>query len=160
MNLNSWIFFFYLELKDSGIKILEEENASMKLLLNDDEENVWQNISKTIKLRDIPSTLNFISTSSFKVSFSPLQQLQIDDTHISHISQMPSTTAAPSLQTSPKNHPKHHHQNVNLHQFYPHSHLDNDLHIPDNCSLLNNTNLQQFHLYHSNLDHDQFQHKQ
>ena len=25
------------------IKILEEENASMKLLLNDDEANVWQN---------------------------------------------------------------------------------------------------------------------
>ena len=25
------------------IKILEEENASMKLLLNDDEENVCQN---------------------------------------------------------------------------------------------------------------------
>ena len=70
----------------------------MKLLLNDDEANVWQNCSRTIKIRDIPSTPNFISTSKF----SPLQQLQIDDTQISHTSQMPLTTAPPSLQTSPK----------------------------------------------------------
>ena len=47
------------------IKILEEENASTKLLLNDDEANVWQNCSKTIKIRDIPSTPNFISASKF-----------------------------------------------------------------------------------------------
>ena len=47
------------------IKILEEENASMKLLLNDDEANVWQNCSRTIKIRDIPSTPNFISKSKF-----------------------------------------------------------------------------------------------
>ena len=36
------------------IKILEEENASMKLLLNDDEANVWQNCSRTIKIGDVP----------------------------------------------------------------------------------------------------------
>ena len=36
------------------IKILEEENASMKLLLNDDEANVWQNCSITIKIGDVP----------------------------------------------------------------------------------------------------------
>ena len=70
----------------------------MKLLLNDDEANVWQNCLRTIKIRDIPSTPNFISTSKF----SPLQQLQIDDTQISHTSQMPLTTAPPSLHTSPK----------------------------------------------------------
>ena len=81
------------------IKILEKENASTKLLLNNDEANVWQNCSKTIKIRDIPSTPNFISASKF----SPLQQLQIDDTRISHTSQMALTTAPPSsLQTSPK----------------------------------------------------------
>ena len=74
------------------IKILEEENASTKLLLNDDEANVWQNCSKTIKIRDIPSTPNFISASKF----SPLQQLQINDTRISHTSQMALTTAPPS----------------------------------------------------------------
>ena len=79
-------------------KILEEENVSMKLLLNDDEANVWQNCSKTIKIRDIPSTPDFISTSKF----SPLQQLQIHDTQISHTTQMPLTTVPPSLQTSPK----------------------------------------------------------
>ena len=70
----------------------------MKLLLNDDEANVWQNCSRTIKIRDFPSTTNFISPSKF----SPLQQLQIDDTQISHTSKMPSTTAPPFLQTSPK----------------------------------------------------------
>ena len=81
------------------IKILEKENASTKLLLNNDEANVWQNYSKTIKIRDIPSTPNFISASKF----SPLQQLQIDDIRISHTSQMALTTAPPSsLQTSPK----------------------------------------------------------
>ena len=80
------------------IKILEEENASMKLLLNDDEANVWQNCSRTIKIRGISSTPNFISAAKF----SPLQQLQIDDTQISHTSKMPLTTAPPSLQTSPK----------------------------------------------------------
>ena len=53
------------------IEILEEENASMKLFLNDDEANAWQNRSRTIKIRDIPSTPNFISAT--KVS--PLQQL-------------------------------------------------------------------------------------
>ena len=53
------------------IKILEEKNASMKLLLNDDEANVWQNCSRTIKIRDIPSTPNFISASKFSL----LQQL-------------------------------------------------------------------------------------
>ena len=47
------------------IKILEEKNASMKLLLNDDEANVWQNCLRTMKIRDIPSTPNFISTSKF-----------------------------------------------------------------------------------------------
>ena len=62
------------------IKMLEEENASMKLLLNNDEANVWQKCSRTIKIRDILSTLNFISTSKF----SPLQQLQIDDTNLSY----------------------------------------------------------------------------
>ena len=80
------------------IKILEEENASMKLLLNDDEENVRQNWSRTIKIRDIPSTPNFISASKFSL----LQQLQIDDTQISHTSKKPLTTAPPSLQSSPK----------------------------------------------------------
>ena len=80
------------------IEIVEEENASMKLLLNDDRANVWQNRSRTIKIRDIPSTPNFISASKF----SPLQQLQIDDTQISHTSQMSLTVAPPSLQTSPK----------------------------------------------------------
>ena len=70
----------------------------MKLLLNDDEANVRQNCSRTIKIRDIPSTPNFISTSKFSL----LQQLQIDDTQISHISQMPLTTAPSSLQTLPK----------------------------------------------------------
>ena len=64
------------------IKTLEEENASMKLLLNVNEANVWQNCSRTIKIRDIPSPPNFISASKF----SPLQQLQIDDTQISHTS--------------------------------------------------------------------------
>ena len=53
------------------IKILEEENASIKLLLNRDETNIWQNCSRTTKIRDIPSTRNFISASKF----SPLQQL-------------------------------------------------------------------------------------
>ena len=77
------------------IKILEEENASMKLLLNDDEANALQNCSRTIKIRDILSTPNFISASKF----APLQQLQIDDTHTS---KMPLTTAPPSLQTSPE----------------------------------------------------------
>ena len=80
------------------IEILEEENASMNLFLNDDEANAWQNRSRTIKIRDIPSTPNFISASKF----SPLQQLQIDDTQISHTSQMSLTVAPPSLQTSPK----------------------------------------------------------
>ena len=80
------------------IKILEKENASMKLLLNDHEANVWQNCSSSIKIRDIPSTPNFISTSKCSL----LQQSQIDDTQISHTSQMPLTTAPPSLQTSPK----------------------------------------------------------
>ena len=80
------------------IKILEEENSSMKLLLNDDKANVWQNCSKTIKIRDIPSTPNFISISKLSL----LQQLQIDDTQISHTSQMPLTTAPRSLQASPK----------------------------------------------------------
>ena len=80
------------------IKILEEENTSMKLLLNDDEANVWQNCSRTIKIRDIPSTPNFISASKFSL----LQQLQINDTQISHTSKIPLTTAPPSLQTSPK----------------------------------------------------------
>ena len=84
------------------IKILEEENASMKLLLNDDEANVWQNCSRTIKIRGISSTPNFISAAKF----SPLQQLQIDDTQISHTSKMPLTTAPPSLQISPKKSPK------------------------------------------------------
>ena len=68
----------------------------MKLLLNDDEANVRQNCSRTIKIRDIPSTPNFIS------KFSLLQQLHIDDTQISHTSQMPLTTAPSSLQTLPK----------------------------------------------------------
>ena len=91
----------------------------MKLLLNDDEANVRQNCSRTIKIRDIPSTPNFISTSKFSL----LHQLQIDDTQISHISQMPLTTAPSSLQTLTKSHPNYHHQNINLHQFHPHSQL-------------------------------------
>ena len=120
------------------IKILEKENASMKLLLNDHEANVWQNCSSSIKIRDIPSTPNFISTSKFSL----LQQSQIDDTQISHTSQMPLTTAPPSLQTSPKSHPKYHQQNINLHQLHPHSHVSNALHILVNCNLPNNMSLQ------------------
>ena len=80
------------------INVLEEENASIKLLLNDDEENAWQNCLRTIKTRDIPSTLSFISTSKF----SPLQQLQIDNTQIFQTSHMPLTATPPFLQTSPK----------------------------------------------------------
>ena len=136
------------------IKTLEEENASMKLLLNNDEANVWQKCSRTIKIRDILSTLNFISTSKF----SPLQQLQIDDTQLSHTSQMSLITGPPSLKI--KSHPKYNHQNINLHQVNPHLHVNNTLHIMVNCNLLNNMDMQQLHLYYSNLDHIQFQHKQ
>ena len=49
------------------IKILEEEKSSMKLLLYDNEANIWQNCSKTIKIRDTPSTSNFISASKFSL---------------------------------------------------------------------------------------------
>ena len=55
-------------------------------------------IVRKLKIKDIPSIPNFISTSKLSL----LQQLQIDDTQISCTSQMPSTTAPPSLQTSPK----------------------------------------------------------
>ena len=40
-------------------KILKEENASMKLLLNNDAVNVWQNCLRTIKIRDIPINTKF-----------------------------------------------------------------------------------------------------
>ena len=42
-NYNELKITLHVDNLTEPIKILEEENASMKLLLNDDEANVWQN---------------------------------------------------------------------------------------------------------------------